>query len=100
MEMIFDFLIEACFEIFVEGYISLYESFVPTKVLTGKAKKKIKAVFLIIALLLLIGLFMGVVLLLETEGSSVLGRIFITLATLYFFTGITLKLISVARKQK
>ena len=98
MDFIFDVLVEAFFEIFVEGFLALCSVFVPQKVLTEKGKNIIAYIFLAISVVLLVGLFIGVIVLLKTEGQSFWGWLLIGLNIIYIITGITLKIISHVKK--
>lgn len=99
MELIVDFIVEYFLTLFVEGFISLYSVFVPNKILTEEFRKKITSAFLIISLILLIGLFIGTVVLIETNGSSIIAWIFVSLSFLYIVFGIILRVISVIKKK-
>lgn len=98
MEFIFDILVEAIFEIFVDGFLALCSAFVPQKVLTEKGKKIIGYIFFAISVVLLVGLFIGVIVILKTEGQSFWGWLLIGLNIIYIITGITLKIVSHVKK--
>ena len=98
MDFIFDVLVEAIFEIFVDGFLALCSAFVPQNVLTEKGKNIIGYIFLAISVVLLVGLFIGVIVLLKTEGQSFWGWLLIGLNIIYIITGITLKIISHIKK--
>ncbi|MCH5170639.1 MAG: hypothetical protein J1F24_05065 [Oscillospiraceae bacterium] len=98
MDFIFDVLVESIFEIFVDGFLALCSAFVPQKVLTEKGKKIIGYIFLAISVVLLVGLFIGIVVLLETKGQSFWGWLLIGLNIIYIITGITLKIVSHFKK--
>lgn len=98
MDFIVDVLVEAIFEIFTEGFLALYLTFAPQKVLTEKGKKIIGYIFLAISVVLLVGLFIGIVILLETKGQSFWGWLLIVLNIIYIITGITLKIVSHVKK--
>ena len=98
MELLFDVLVEAFFEIFGEGFIALCSVFVPQKVVYEKGKKIIGYVCLAISLILLVGLFAGIIILVETKGQSFWGWLLISLNIIYLLAGITLKIISHIKK--
>ena len=98
MELLFDILVEAIFEIFAEGFIALYSAFVPQKVVSEKGKKIIGYVCFAISLVLFVGLFAGIIILVETKGQSFWGWLLISLNIIYLLTGITLKIISHIKK--
>ena len=98
MEFLFDFLVEAFFEIFGEGYIALCSALIPQKVISKKRKKIICYVCLAISLILLVGLFAGIIILVETKGQSFWGWLLITLNIIYLLAGITLKIIYQIKK--
>ena len=98
MEFIFEVLVEAFFELFGEGFISLCSAFIPQKTITEKGKKIISCVCLAISLLLFIGLFIGIAILVETKGQNFWGWLLICLSMIYLLTGITLKIVSCIKK--
>ena len=98
LELLFDILVEAIFESFAEGFIAFYSAFVPQKVVSEKGKKIIGYVCLAISLVLFVGLFAGIVILVETKGQSFWGWLLISLNIIYLLTGITLKIISHIKK--
>ena len=98
MAFLFDILVEAFFELFGEGFISLCSVFVPQKVVSEKRKKIIGCVCLAISLILLVGLFAGIIILVETKGQSFWGWLLISLNIIYLLAGITLKIISHIKK--
>ncbi len=98
MEFIFDILVEAFFELFCEGFVSLYSAFVPQKVVSEKGKKIIGYVCLAFLLALFAGLFVGIIILVETKGQSFWGWLLICLNIIYLLTGITLKILSHIKK--
>ena len=98
MEFIFDILVEAFFEFFGEGFISLCSAFVPQKVISEKEKKIIGYVCLTVSLILFIALFAGIIILVETKGQSFWGWLLICLNIIYLLAGITLKIVSHTKK--
>ena len=98
MEFLFDILVEAFFELFGEGFISLCSAFVPQKVVSEKRNKIIGYVCLAISLILLVGLFAGIIILVETKGQSFWCWLLISLNIIYLLAGITLKIISNIKK--
>lgn len=98
MEFVFEVLVEAFFEIFGEGFIALSSVFVPQKVISKKGKKIVCYVCLTISLVLLAGLFAGIIILVETKGQSLLGWLLISLNIIYLLMGIILKIVSHIKK--
>ncbi len=98
MEILFEIFVEAFFELFGEGFISLCSAFYPHKTLTEKAEKIIKSVCLVLAILLFVGLFAGIIILAENNGQSFWGWLLVSLAIIYLLTGITLKIVSHIKK--
>lgn len=98
MDFIVDIIFEVFLESFCEGFIALYSVFLPQKTVTEKAKKIIGYVCFVISIVLLVGLFVGVVILLETGGQSFRGWLLISLSIIYLFAGITLKIVSRIKK--
>lgn len=98
MESIFDFLFELIITIFVEGFaegfVSLYTVFVPHQTVSAKAHKIITGICEITALFLLIGLFAGIIIAVETKGQCSWGWVLIGFAIVYVLVGIALKLFS------
>ena len=94
MEFLFDILVDAFFELFGEGFISLCSAFIPQKVVSEKRKKIIGYLCLAISLVLLVGLFAGIIILVETKGQSFWGWLLISLNIIYLLAGIALKIIS------
>ncbi len=92
VEFIFNILVEAFFELFGEGFIALYSAFVPQKEVTEKEKRIISYVCLAISLILLAGLFVGVIILVETKGQSFCGWLLIFINIIYLLSGIILKI--------
>lgn len=98
MEFVFEVLVGAFFEFFCEGFISLCSVFIPQKVITEKGRKIINYVCLAITLVLLVGLFAGIIILGETKGQNFWGWLLISLNIIYLLTGITLKIVSCIKK--
>lgn len=98
MDFLFDILVEAFFEIFGEGFIALCSAFVPQKAVSEKGKKIIGYVCLAVSLVLFIGLFAGIIILVETKGQSFWGWLLISLSIIYLLAGITLKIIAHIKK--
>ena len=94
MEFIFDVLVEAVFELFGEGFVCLSSAFVPQKTISEKGKKIISYVCLAVSLVLLVGLFAGIVISVETKGQNYWGWLLISLNIIYLITGITMKIVS------
>ena len=101
MESIFDLLFELFLTIFVEGFtegfVSLCTVFVPQKMISAKTTKIITWICVITSLLLLIGLFAGIIIAVETSGHSLWGWLLIALGIVYLLIGIALKLVSYIR---
>ena len=98
MEFLFDILVEAFFEIFGEGFIALCSAFIPQKVVSEKGKKIIGYVCLTVSLVLFVGLFAGIIILVETKGHSFWGWLLISLNIIYLFAGMAMKIISQIKK--
>ena len=98
MEFLVDILVEVFFELFGEGFITLCSAFVPQKVVSDRGKKIIGYVCLAISLILLVGLFAGIIILVETKGQSFWSWLLISLNIIYLLAGITLKIISHIKK--
>ena len=91
MEFIFEFFFELVVEIFGEAFFSAGGEFVPDEKLLGKKKKLVTGIVIVTSLVLLICLIIGGVMLLETKGTSVLGKILVGFPIVYFVMGVMLK---------
>ncbi len=98
MDILFEFLIELFFEIFSEGFISLCSSFIPNKVVSEKGRGIIGTICLIVSMVLLVGLFVGIIILVETSGQSFWGWLLASLSVIYVVGGIVLKIVSHIKK--
>ena len=98
MDMVIDIMVEAVGELFVTGFVSLYKAFVPHKCLSPKVYTVMSYVFLVLAVLLLIGSVIGVILPVETQGNSVWGWILVASAGVYLIGGILLKIIDMFKR--
>lgn len=98
MESILDILIEFMLTVFVEGFmegfVSLCTVFVPQKKISPKARKIITWTCAATSLLLLVGLFAGIIISVETRGHSLWGWLLIAINVVYLLTGIALKVFS------
>ena len=81
----------------MEGFVSLCTVFVPQKKISPKATKVTTWVCAAISLLLLVGLFAGIIIAVETRGQSFWGWLLIALGIVYLLVGIALKLVSYIR---
>lgn len=97
MEEIFEFIFEFVFEIVGEGLLNLYKAFLPNKVISPTAYKVIKTILLIISIILFLLLLVGIVLLLESSGTSVLGWVFVSVYAVYIIVAIIAWIISAVR---
>ena len=97
MEVVVEFLFELLIEGFVEAFLSSGEEFIPEKKLSGKKGTIIRIIVIAITLLLGISLVVGVAMLLETKGESVLGKMLAGFPVVYFVTGIILKVIKIIK---
>ena len=94
VEFLFDILVEAFFELFGEGFVSLCSAFVPKRAISEKGKTIISYVCFAISLALLVGLFVGIIVLIETKGQCLWGWLLITLNVIYLLIAIILKIVS------
>lgn len=101
MEFIIDFLFEVIFTVFIEGFtegfLSLCTVFVPQKTVSARVTKIITWICVITSLLLLVGLFAGIIIAVETKGQSFWGWLLVALGIVYLLVGIALKLVSYIR---
>lgn len=94
LDILFELVLTVFVEGFVEGFVSLCTVFVPQKKLSHKATKIITWICVITSLLLLVGLFAGIVILGKTRGQNLWGWLLIAINVVYLLAGITLKLFS------
>lgn len=99
MDMVIEILVEAFFELFVEGFLTLRSAFVPDKALSPRGRQIAGIVCLILSIVLLVGLFAGIIFLLVTDGQSVWGWVLLSVGVLYVVSGILLKIIAVIKKK-
>ena len=92
LDILFEFVLTVFVEGFVEGFVSLCTVFVPQKTISPKATKIITWICVITALLLLVGLFAGIIISVETRGQSPWGWLLIAINVVYLLVGIALKL--------
>ena len=93
-----DLIIELFFEVFIDGFLSLCSAFIPNKVLSQRREMIIRIICCIVAFLLLVGLFVGTIVLFETHGESFWGWLLVSLCAIYVITAIVLKIISCFKK--
>ena len=91
MDILFECIGEALLEVYMGLFLSLLDSFLPHK-LTRKGKNILTVVVAILAMALACGSLIGIVLLLESGGKSVLGWHLVGLAVVYLTFGIFLML--------
>lgn len=100
MDFIFDFLAELFAEIFCEGILSAGAEVVPYEKLPQEKREKYKFIAVVVSVILLILLVIGGVMLLETKGKSILGKIFISFPLVYFLTAVVLYIKNHIKKLK
>ena len=88
MEVILEIIFEFAFEIVGEGLLNLYRVFLPNKSISPTAQKVIKAIHVTISVVLFVLLLVGILLLIESGGTSVLGWVFVSLYALYIVIAI------------
>ena len=94
MDFVAGCLVEAFFELFAEGYVSLISAFMPNREMSDRAQKAIGIVLLIVGLLLFVGLIAGIILLVESGGTSALGKTFVGINIAYVVVSVVLKIVS------
>ena len=97
MEFVFEILFEFIYELICEGLINLCKAFLPSKCISPVGYKVIKAVAVIVSFLMFALLFIGVILLIESKGKSVLGWVFVSGYAVYVIVAIVAKIISVIK---
>ena len=93
MEILFELLVEIVFEVFAEGFFSLWVWIFPGKPFTEKGKNIVKVICVFVSLIFLVALVVGIILLGSTQGKSFWGWLFICLNIIYLLVGITLKVL-------
>ena len=94
MDLIIDIIVEILFGSLAEGFVTLSSVFIPKNTLTPKAEKRLRIIFAVAGLLLFVLLVVGIVLLIESHGKSVLGLVFVILCGFYVASSIALKIIT------
>ena len=97
LDILFELILTVFVEGFTEGFVSLCTAFVPQKKISPQTRKIITWTCVIASLLLLVGLFAGIIIAVETRGQSFWGWLLIALGIVYLLVGIALKLISYIR---
>lgn len=98
MEIVIDLIMEVVFEVFAEGFISLWFWIFPGKHITEKGKRIVKAICAIVSLAFLVALVAGIILLGSSQGKNYLGWLLVSLSVIYLLAGIILKIISCIKK--
>lgn len=102
MDIIFEVIVEFFAEIFCEGFLSASTEIVPYDKLPREKREKYEFIVVVISVILLISLFIGVIMLLQTKGKSELGKILIGFPIVYILTAVVLlvkKLVKRAKKK-
>ena len=102
MDIIFEVLVEFFTELFCEGFLSASTEIVPYDKLPREKREKYEFIVVVISVILLISLFIGVIMLLQTKGKSELGKILIGFPIVYILTAVVLlikKLVKRAKKK-
>lgn len=102
MDIIFEVIVEFFAELFCEGFLSASTEIVPYDKLPREKREKYEFIVVVISVILLISLFIGVIMLLQTKGKSELGKILIGFPIVYILTAVVLlvkKLVKRAKKK-
>ena len=94
MDFIIDILVEILFGSLAEGFVALSSIFLPKKSLTPKVEKQLRILFTFAGILLFALLVVGIILLIESHGKSVLGLVFVILCGLYVASSTILKIVT------
>lgn len=93
MDIVIDIILEFFVESVMEWFADIGVRLLPSKNLPSKQKEIIKAVVSILALLIFAGMIVGIVLLIDSNGSSIFGWILTTIAAAYILLAIILNII-------
>lgn len=102
MDIIFEVIVEFFAELFCEGFLSASTEIVPYDKLPREKREKYEFIVAVISVILLIALFIGVIMLLQTKGKSELGKILVGFPIAYILTAVVLlikKLVKRAKKK-
>lgn len=97
MELLCDFLFELFFEIVGEGFIALATAFLPSHTVSPRAERIIRILFTVLAAALLFALLIGICLVIDGEGHSLLGWLLIGLGVAYVLLSAVLPVIKKVR---
>ena len=100
MDLIFEIIMEVLVEGLLEGFVALAQNFFPEKTISVKVRKVLSVCLILLAVVLASGLFVGVCLLLESAGRSVLGWALVGAAAAYLVLGIGLNIYAAVKKEK
>lgn len=100
MEFLVDILVEIVLGVCGEGFVNLTTSFLPVDNLSKKAKTVLYTIFGLIGMAIFVMIIVGIFLLLESNGASVLGRVFIGVSAAYVAAATVLKIISNRKEKK
>ena len=97
MGFLFDFLFELIFEIVGEGFVALATAFLPGHTVSPRAERIIRILFTVLAAALLFALFIGICLVIDGGGHSLLGWLLIGIGIAYVLLSVVLLVIKKVR---
>ncbi len=98
MDFLVDFLVEAVFNIFAEGFVAFSAAFMPNKALSPRTEKILAVIFSLIGLCLFVLLVVGVVMLVESHGDNPIGWFFIGACAIYVVLSIVARIVAKIKK--
>ncbi len=102
MDFVCEVLVEFFAELFCEGFLSASTEIIPYEKLPRKKREKYKFIVTAVSGVLLVLLIIGGIMLLETNGKSELGKIFVGFPIVYILTAVVLlikKLVKLKKKK-
>ena len=100
MDFVFEVLVEFFAELFCEGFLSASTEIIPYEKLPRKKREKYKFIVAAVSGVLLVLLVIGGIMLLETNGKSELGKIFVGFQTVYVLTTVVLLIKKLVKRKK
>ena len=100
MDFIFEFLMEVLVECYFEGFVSLGQRLFPEKKIPKRLQSVLAIAFIMVAIALALGFFIGVCLLVETRATSKLGWWLTAAGAAYIVVGIVLTIHAKIKKEK
>lgn len=98
MDFLIDFLLEVVFNVFADGFVALAGIFMPNKTLSPRTEKILTIIFSLIGLCLFVLLVVGIIVLVESHGDSLIGWIFMGVSIIYVVLSIIARIVIKIKK--